>query len=117
MAQNTGRAGEDYTAEWLENHGYSIVERNYHSRFGEIDIIAMDSQYIVFVEVKTRDGGSMVSPAESVTPAKQKKILLTAQTYLQKSSCTLQPRFDVAAVTSVHGEPMGLRYFANAFGC
>ena len=71
-AQNAGRTGEDYTAIWLESHGYSIVERN---------------------------------------------ILLTAQVYLQKSPCALQPRFDVAAVTTLHGEPMGLKYFANAFGC
>ena len=116
-AQNAGRTGEDYTAIWLESHGYSIVERNYHSRFGEIDIIARDSQYIVFVEVKTRAGGAMVSAVEAGTPNKQRKILLTAQVYLQKSPCALQPRFDVAAVTTLHGEPMGLKYFANAFGC
>lgn len=115
MAQNTGRAGEDYAAEWLKNHGYHIVARNYHSRYGEIDIIAEDSQYIVFVEVKTRADGSMVPPAEAVTRSKQKKILLTAQIYLQKNHSTLQPRFDVAAVTTVHSEPLGLQYFANAF--
>ena len=74
-------------------------------------------QYIVFVEVKTRAGGAMVSAVEAVTPNKQRKILLTAQVYLQKSPCALQPRFDVAAVTTLHGEPMGLKYFANAFGC
>lgn len=116
-AQNAGRAGEEYTALWLENNGYSIVERNYHSRYGEIDIIARDSQYIVFVEVKTRASGSMVSGVEAVTLSKRQKLLLTAQTYILKSQCTLQPRFDVAAVTTVHGEPMGLQYFENAFGC
>lgn len=116
-AKKAGRAGEDYTALWLENHGYSIVERNYHSRYGEIDIIVRDSQYIVFVEVKTRASGSMVPGAAAVTPSKQQKLLLTAQTYLMKSQCALQPRFDVAAVTTLHGEPMGLQYFENAFGC
>lgn len=117
MAQNTGCAGEDYAAEWLIEHGYRIVDRNYHSRFGEIDIIAENSQYIVFVEVKTREDGSMVSPVESVTRNKQRKILLTAQLFLQKSPSALQPRFDVAAVTTVYGEPLGLKYFDNAFGC
>ena len=117
MAQDKGRAGEDYTAKWLENHGYSIVERNYHSRFGEIDIIAKDSQYILFVEVKTRESGSMVSGAEAVTKSKQRKLIMTAQMYLQESRYPLQPQFDVAAVTTVHGELMGLQYFANAFGC
>jgi len=117
MAQNTGRSGEDYAAEWLTKHGYHIIARNYHSRFGEIDIIAEDSQYIIFVEVKTREDGAMVSPAEAVTRSKQKKILLTAQLYLQKSQPPLQPRFDLAAVTTLHGEPLGLRYFSNIFGC
>lgn len=117
MALNSGRIGEDYAAKWLIAHGYRIVERNYYSRYGEIDIIAEDSQYIVFVEVKTREDGSMVSPAESVTKSKQRKIMLTAQLFLQKSQSALQPRFDVAAVTTVHGEPMGLKYFDNAFGC
>lgn len=117
MAQDIGRAGEEYTAQWLENHGYSIVERNYHSRFGEIDIIAKDPQYILFVEVKTRESGAMVSGAEAVTKSKQKKLIMTAQMYLQESRCPLQPRFDVAAVIAVHGELMGLQYFANAFGC
>lgn len=117
MAQDLGRAGEDYTAQWLENHGFSIVERNYHSRFGEIDIIAKDPQYILFVEVKTRESGAMVSALEAVTKSKQRKLIMTAQLYLEKSPCPLQPRFDVAAVTAVHGKLMGLQYFANAFGC
>lgn len=117
MAQKAGRTGEDYAAEWLIEHGYRIIARNYCSRFGEIDIIAENSQYIIFVEVKTREDGSMVSPAEAVTLSKQKKILLTAQEYLQKNLSPLQPRFDVAAVTTLHRKPLGLQYFSNAFGC
>lgn len=113
---NTGKAGEDYTAQWLVNHGYQIVQRNYHSRYGEIDIIAANEEYIAFVEVKTRQSGALVSALESVTPQKQKRILLTAQIYLSESEPPLQPRFDVAAVTSLHGEPFGLQYFSNAFG-
>lgn len=117
MAQNSGRAGEEYAAKWLKERGYRILAQNYHSRFGEIDIIAEDSQYIVFVEVKTREEGSMVSPLEAVTKSKQKKLMLTAQTFIMKSSSALQPRFDIAAVTTLHGEPLGLQYFTNAFGC
>ncbi len=117
MALDSGRAGEDYASEWLKEHGYRILERNYHSRFGEIDIIAEDSQYIVFVEVKTRKEGSMVSPVEAVTKSKQKKLILTAQMFLMKRPSALQPRFDIAAVTTLHGELMGLQYFTNAFGC
>lgn len=117
MDQNTGRIGEDYAAEWLVCHGYSIVARNYHSRFGEIDIIAKDSQYIVFVEVKTRESGAMVLPVETVTRGKQRRIIQTALCFLRDSQTPLQPRFDLAAVTTVSHEPLGLQYYANAFGC
>lgn len=115
-AKSTGQAGENYAAEWLVCHGYAIVQRNYHSRFGEIDIIAKNSQYIIFVEVKAREQGAIVSAAEAVTKSKQQKLLLTAQQFLVRSPTPLQPRFDVAAVTLLHGEPLGLQYFANAFG-
>lgn len=115
--RNTGRAGEDYAAEWLAFHGYSILARNYHSRFGEIDIIAKDSQYIVFVEVKTRERGAMVSAIQAVTKAKQQKIILTAQKFLQENPTALQPRFDLAAVDTLNYEPLGLQYYANVFGC
>lgn len=116
MANQFGKAGEEYTAQWLEAKGYGILAKNYHSRYGEIDIIAENDEYIVFVEVKTRQSGAMVSALEAVTREKQRKILLTAQTYLSKYPTDLQPRFDVSAVTVVHGELLGLQYFPNAFG-
>lgn len=116
MPRGTGAMGEDYAAQWLQRHGFSIVARNYHSRYGEIDIIAEDGQYILFVEVKTRRDGSMVSPAEALTKKKQDKLLLTAQDYLMKSPSALQPRFDLAAVTTLNGQPLGLQYISNAFG-
>lgn len=115
MPQNIGKAGESFTAGWLERRGFRIVARNYHSRYGEIDIIAEDAQYIVFVEVKTRKPGAMVSAVESVTREKQQKIVLTAESYLMKRPSALQPRFDVAAVTTLGGIPQELCYFQNAF--
>ena len=116
MSQSVGQAGEEYTAEWLSHHGYRVIERNYHSRFGEIDIIAVNSQYIVFVEVKTRQSNGMVSVLEAITLQKQQKIITTAQVYLSQYQGNLQPRFDVAAVTAQGGKPLGLKYFPNAFG-
>ena len=116
MAKSLGQRGEDYAADWMERHGFEIIARNYHSRFGEIDIIGKNTQYIVFVEVKTREQGGMVSPLEAVTKSKQSKVLLTAQQYLLKYPSDLQPRFDFAAVTSLHGKLYGLQYFPNAFG-
>lgn len=116
MVQNTGRTGEEYTAQWLREQGFSIIAQNYHSRYGEIDIIAEDGEYIVFTEVKVRRRGSMVSPLEAVTAQKQKKILLTAQAYLVKSQYALQPRFDVAAITLLPDGQLELQYYPNAFG-
>lgn len=116
MANQFGKAGEDYTTQWLENQGFRTIARNYHSRYGEIDIIAENDEYIVFVEVKTRQDGAMVSALEAVTREKQRKILLTAQTFLSERPSALQPRFDVSAVTVVRGEIFGLQYFPNAFG-
>lgn len=116
MSKTLGQRGEDYVANWLERHNYHIIARNYHSRFGEIDIIAKNAQYIIFVEVKTREQGGMVSPLEAVTKTKQSKLLITAQQYLAENPGSLQPRFDIAAVTSLHGKLYGLKYYPNAFG-
>jgi putative endonuclease len=99
MNRPTGQLGEDYAVALLEQKGYQIIERNYHSRFGEIDIIAQNSKYIVFVEVKTRDENYQVSPLEAVTPGKQKKLYKTALLYLQSHPTGLQPRFDVIGLT------------------
>ncbi len=114
----TGKNGERLAAEYLRERGFIITERNYHSRFGEIDIIAENEQYILFVEVKTRKDGSMVSPAEAVDLNKQRKISMTASSYLMKSFCDLQPRFDVAQITVFEGkgrEEYKIDYIENAF--
>ncbi len=111
-----GKAGEDFAAGYLKRNGYQILERNYHSRFGEIDIIARYGVYIVFVEVKTRKHGAMVSPLESVTFLKQEKIRQTARFYLAAHQDGLQPRFDIASVTETPGmHGFAIDYFENAF--
>lgn len=118
MNSDLGEFGENFVSEWLERQGLSILDRNYHSRYGEIDIIAADEQYIVFVEVKTRSEHYLVSPLEAITPQKQKRIIRTAQLYLLKNPVLLQPRFDVAAVI-VSENPTAVKridYLENAFG-
>ena len=115
MDNSSGAAGENFAAEYLRKRGFKILRRNFHSRFGEIDIIACDPRYLVFVEVKTREKGSLVDPLEAVTVSKQRKIIRTAQLYLQQYPENLQPRFDVAAVTAAHGIPESLSYLENAF--
>lgn len=101
-----GAAGEVLAARFLRSKGYTIVAANVHSRFGEIDIIAADKQYIAFVEVKTRSEDAIYAPREAVTVAKQQRILRTAALYLQNHETPLQPRFDVVEVVTKKGRPM-----------
>ncbi len=115
MENSSGKLGESFVKEYLIRHGFCILEQNYHSRFGEIDIIAENKEYIVFVEVKTRKQGSTEHPFEAITRAKQKKILVTAQAYLSKVQSSLQPRFDAAAVTTQNGRVIHLEYLENCF--
>ena len=81
--RETGAKGEDIAEKHLRRLGYSIVERNYRCREGEIDIIAWQDDCLVFVEVKTRTGGGFGTPEESVTPLKQERLALLADAYIQ----------------------------------
>ena len=117
MDNGSGAVGEDAAADYLAAKGYRIVERNYRTRFGEIDIIAESGQYILFTEIKTRQKDSMVSPFEAVTPAKQRRITKTALLYLQTHRVSLQPRFDVIGITMSEdgGSVQTISHLENAF--
>ena len=118
MVRNeSGQIGEDYASNLMIKKGYQIIERNYHSRFGEIDIIAQNKDYIVFAEVKTRDENYSVSPLEAVTMNKQKKLYKTALLYLQSHPTKLQPRFDVIGITTEtnHFTVKTIEHIENAF--
>ena len=116
----TGTKGEDMVALFLQRKGYLVLKRNYQCRFGEIDIIAQKDDIIVFVEVKTRKANSVVPPEFAVDAKKQKRLILTAQDYIAKTGCELQPRFDVALVTvspkSCNKSGYSLKYIENAVG-
>ncbi len=114
-----GKLGEDMTAAYLKKQGYIITRRNYRSRFGEIDIVAENREYTLFVEVKTREKDSLVMPQGAVTRQKQKKIVLTGFDFLRKLRIERNYRFDIAEVTyhvSDDGEfHASLNYIENAF--
>lgn len=114
----TGNQGEQAVAQLLREYGYHVLACNYHSRYGELDIIARDDKYIVFVEVKTRSVARKAAPQEAVTPAKQKRLLQTALHYLQErpALAQLQPRFDVAAVIADGALVKEISYFTDSFG-
>ena len=96
--QNIGEIGEEYTVKFLEKKKYNILERNYRKRYGEIDIIAENKNYIVFVEVKTRHKDSMASAADAVNRQKQIRIIKTASLYLAENETEKFCRFDVCEV-------------------
>ena len=92
--------GENLSAEYLINKGYIILNRNYFSRYGEIDIIASIDNILAFVEVKTRNETSIASPGSFVTYSKQQKIIKTALTFLNENDYNdFWPRFDVIEIT------------------
>lgn len=96
--QNIGEIGEEYAFKFLKKKKYKILERNYRKRYGEIDIIAENKNYIVFVEVKTRHKDSMTSAADAVNRQKQLKIIKTASMYLAENETEKFCRFDVCEV-------------------
>ncbi|MDO4982370.1 MAG: YraN family protein [Eubacteriales bacterium] len=117
IARDNGRFGEDRAAAFLRKKGYTITERNYRCRVGEIDIIAEDRDFIVFVEVKTRKNDLYVQAREYVTASKQRKIRQTALMYLAFHETEKQPRFDVIEVYIPEGlfGTVTLNHLENAF--
>ena len=112
--QLTGSAGQATAARYLKRHGYTIVGQNYACRFGEVDIIARDSRYIVFVEVKTRKSEAFAAAREYVTVAKQARVQKAAMLWLQSNETELQPRFDVIEVIG-QGLAQKINHIENAF--
>ena len=114
-----GIIGEKMAQKYLKDNKYEIIENNYYTRNGEIDIIASKNNYIIFVEVKTRDEKSISTPLEAVTFSKKKKLIQTALLYLQEHTDVqhLQPRFDVAGMitTGKNKEITEVQYITNAF--
>ncbi len=110
-----GRLGEEAVCKYLADRGYSIVERNYRIKGGEIDIIADNGDFIAFVEVKSRKPDSMVSGFEAVNKRKRSLIIKTAADYCCKHPSMLQPRFDVAQVIISGEKVLSIDYITNAY--
>lgn len=102
--KSLGAWGEEQAARYLCLHGYSILERNFSCRGGEIDIVVKKGKFIIFAEVKLRKSSSFAEAREFVTYAKQRRILTAARLYLAGHDCDLQPRFDVLEVYAPEGE-------------
>jgi putative endonuclease len=113
--QALGRQGEDAATAELERRGYTILERRYRTRHGEIDIVAEDGDTVVFVEVKARLTGERGTAAEAVTVEKQRQLVAMARDYLSRHRLTERRcRFDVVALDGA-GEEQRLVVYRGAF--
>lgn len=117
LSKLLGNRGEREAARHLRSQGFKIVARNARSRLGELDLIALDGECVVFVEVKTRTSHAAGNPVEAVTFAKQKKLTQIALAYLkQKKLLDHRARFDVVAVSWPEGtRKPEIQHYRNAF--
>ncbi len=125
--QMTGSIGEMLAADYLEQNGYKIVEKNRHMGKNEIDIIAEDKDFFVFVEVKTRtspypEAGDFGSAARAVNSEKRKNTVKAARDYLFLNHTNKQPRIDVIEVYLASSKeplltpkPIKINHIRNAF--
>lgn len=93
-----GQRGEAAAQEFLERQGYTILDTNYRCPWGEVDIVASQGDVLVFVEVRARRGSAMGGPEESVTTTKGRRLIMTAQHYLQSHPGFPDWRIDLVAV-------------------
>ena len=98
-----GQWGEGVALEFLRKNGYSLAARGFRSRFGEIDIIVKNRDFVVFVEVKLRKNADFAQAREYVGKTKQEKIKKTAEFWLILRDTNLQPRFDVIEIYAPQG--------------
>ncbi|MEQ1932606.1 MAG: YraN family protein [Fimbriimonadaceae bacterium] len=93
-----GDQAEDRAAQFLQDQGFTIITRNFSTRSGELDIVALEAEMLVFVEVKLRRASA---PEEAITPTKAKRLRSAAREYLEKMGESLRPyRFDLLAMTA-----------------
>ena len=109
-----GKEGERLAALYLKKQGLVVIERNYRTRSGEIDLVARDKKELVFVEVKTRSGTDFGTALEAVDTRKCRQIIRVAQEYLLRQDGFDQPiRFDVIGI--LLGDKPQFEHIKNAF--
>jgi putative endonuclease len=110
-----GQRGEDLAADFLSGKGYRIVERNWRSGRGEIDLIAWQDELLVFVEVKTRRNEAFGPPESAVDTKKQQVLVRTAGAYMEQISYEWAVRFDVIAIILTGDKVVEIRHHEDAF--
>ncbi len=116
MAKSIGNQAEAIARKWLRNNKITIKEKNFYSRYGELDIIALEGRTLCFIEVRYRRLALFGSAAETVATSKRNKLTKTADYYLMKNPCyTKHPcRFDIIAINGDLSNPK-IDWYKNAF--
>jgi putative endonuclease len=109
-----GRRGEELAADYLRRHGFEIVATNWRTRVGEIDIVARERGTLVFVEVRSRTAPSRGTAEESVDGKKQRRLVRTAEQFLQEHAPHATARIDVVTVVFQPGREPELRHIVGA---
>ncbi len=115
-SRSIGKKGENIALRFLEKEGYSLLQRNYAKRCGEIDLIVQKNDCIAFVEVKYRRSNRLSTPEESVTPRKLKRMEETARNYIHENPETCRNRnfrFDLIAIEQKKETPPAITHYTN----
>lgn len=109
-----GKIGEDLAKKFLLDHGYQVIAANFHTRFGEIDIIAQHKDILVFVEVKTKVGLDFGPPEAMFTPRKYDRVKRMATVYLKGRDVPC--RIDlIAIVLDPNHQPTSINHYPNPY--
>jgi putative endonuclease len=113
-SHSLGKEGENIAADHLKSKGYRILHRNWVSGRRELDIVAENNEFVVFVEVKTRSRDMNLHPGELVTRDKQRSVLFAAESYIRRYNITKEVRFDVITIIS-NDNSLETEHIENAF--
>lgn len=113
-SHSLGKTGEQLAADYLRDKGCRILERNWSTGHREVDIIAEDDEFIIFVEVKTRRPDFQLHPREAVSVPKQRNIIHVAQVYILSHQCEKEARFDIISIVT-DGYEHQIEHIEDAF--
>lgn len=108
-----GKKGEELASKYLKNNGYEVINQNFRCKLGEIDLIAIKNNTIIFIEVKTRSNTKFGTPEQAVDSNKRKHILRTSQVFLAKNKLNnYDLRFDIISIY-MNGNIYKIEHFKN----
>lgn len=114
MAKELGKRGEEMAVQYLEDKGYTILDRNYRKGHLEIDIIATDEEDLVIVEVKTRSSDTFMRPEEAVDHKKRVSLMRLANYYVKTHRRIEDVRFDIISIVA-NDQETTIEHIRNAF--